>query len=177
MKILDTERLTLRLPAIDDASFVLELVNEPGWLRFIGDRGIRTIDAARDYIVNGPLAMQERYGFCLYTVESKETRAPLGICGLIKRDTLDDVDIGFAFLAKHGNKGYALEAAAAVMGHARDTLGLQRVVAITSPENERSIRLLERLGLRFEKRISTRGEPDDTNLYARDFSAVIVSSP
>jgi RimJ/RimL family protein N-acetyltransferase len=121
--------------------------------------------------------MQERYGFSLYMVESKEARAPLGMCGLIKRETLEDVDIGFAFLAKHAGKGYALEAATAVMDHARETIGLQRVVAITSPENERSIRLLEKLGLRFEKRISTRGAPDDTNLYARDFGAAIASSP
>jgi RimJ/RimL family protein N-acetyltransferase len=176
MKILDTERLALRVLRADDASFILELVNEPGWLRYIGDRGIRTIDAARDYILNGPLAMQERYGFSLYLAESKEAGTPLGMCGLIKRETLEDVDIGFAFPAKHAGKGYALEAAAAVMDHARDALGLQRVVAITSPDNERSIRLLEKLGLRFEKRISTRGAPDDTNLYARDFGAVTASS-
>jgi RimJ/RimL family protein N-acetyltransferase len=170
MKILDTERLALRLLDIGDAPFILELINEPPWLRFIGDRGILTVEAARDYIVNGILAMQWRHGFSLYLAVSKETQMPLGICGLIKRDALDDVDIGFAFLERHGGRGYAHEAAVAVMKHARETLRLKRIVGITSPDNERSIRLLEKLGLRFDKRISMHGAQDDTNLYVRDFA-------
>lgn len=168
MKILDTERLTLRLLEAGDAPFILELVNEPGWLRFIGDRGIRTVEAARDYIVHNVLAMQEKYGFSLYLAESKTNNERLGMCGLIKRDTLNDVDIGFAFLARHAGRGYAHESAAAVMRHARETLRLSRIVAITSPENERSIRLLEKIGLRFDKFLSMKGKPNDTSLYTSD---------
>ncbi|HYD81990.1 MAG TPA: GNAT family N-acetyltransferase [Paucimonas sp.] len=171
MKILDTERLSLRLLRADDAPFVLELLNEPSWKRFIGDRGIRTVEGARDYIVDGPLAMQERHGFSLYLTELKEDRTPLGMCGLIKRDTLDDVDIGFAFLARHWGRGYAYEAAAAVMDYGRHTLGLERIVAIVSPGNERSIKLLESLGLRYQDRIRMKDGEGDTCLYVRDFAA------
>lgn len=143
--VLETERLRLREFVPEDAAFILELVNEPDWLRFIGDRGIRDLEAARRYIADGPRAMQARLGFSLWCVESRQDGRPLGMCGLIKRDTLEHVDIGFAFLARHRGRGYAREAAAATLQHAR-TLGLGRLAAITDPANLRSIRLLEMLG-------------------------------
>jgi RimJ/RimL family protein N-acetyltransferase len=166
VKILDTQRLVVRLLHIDDAPFILKLVNEPSWIQFIGDRGIRTIEAARDYIVNGPLAMQKSHGLSLYMTELKAERTPIGICGLIKRDTLEDVDIGFAFLPEYWGKGYAHESAVAVLEYGRNMLGLQRIVAITSPENLRSIKLLESLGLQFEKKLQMHGETRETSLYA-----------
>jgi RimJ/RimL family protein N-acetyltransferase len=161
MRVLETERLRLRRLTADDAEFILRLVNEPSWLRFIGDRGIRTIDAARDYILSGPVASYERFGFGLYLAELKEDETPVGICGLIKRETLEDVDIGFAFLPAFWGRGYAIEAASATMEHARRDLGLKRIVAITVPDNHASIKVLEKLGLRFERMIKLKeGEPE-----------------
>ena len=165
MKILETDRLLLRELTPGDAPFILELLNEPGWLRFIGDRGLRTVDAARDYLVNGPMAMYDRHGFGLWAVESRDTGSPLGMAGLIRRKGLDDVDIGFAFLERHQGRGYAFEAASAVMGHARDVLGLGRVVAISSVDNADSIRLLERIGLRYEKLVTLPGNDEPVKLF------------
>lgn len=158
-RVLETERLVLRRLTVDDAPFMLRLVNEPSWLRFIGDRGVRTLDDARRYLLEGPIAMYERLGFGLYaTTLRKDDAAPIGICGLVKRDGLDDVDIGFALLPEFWGKGYAREAAAAVMDYAREVVGLRRVVAITSLDNESSARLLEKIGLRFEKMVRLNGE-------------------
>ena len=164
--VLEPERLVLRELTEDDAPFMLELLNEPGWLRFIGDRGIRTVDGARDYIANGPMAMYRQLGFGLYAVVRRLDGVLLGVCGLIKRDSLDDVDIGFAFLERHGGAGYAQEAAAAVMRQAREMLKLPRVVAITSIDNDRSMRLLQRVGLHFEKTVRLQGDDEDVNLFA-----------
>jgi [ribosomal protein S5]-alanine N-acetyltransferase len=164
--ILDTERLSLRELHHGDAAFIVELLNEPGWLRYIGDRGIRTLEAARDYLENGPLAMYREHGFGLWVVEGRHDREPLGLCGLIKRPALADVDIGFAFLARHGRRGYGLESATAVMVHAREVLQLERIVAITSVDNQPSIRLLERIGLRFEKMITLPGGDEPIKLFA-----------
>lgn len=151
MKILETERLLLRRLRLDDAEFIFELVNDPSWLRYIGDKDVKSVEAARGYLERGPMAMYERLGFGLYAVELKAGGEPLGICGLIKRDSLEDVDIGFAFLARHRGRGYAREAAAATLDYGRRVMGLGRIVAITSPDNEDSIRLLEAIGLRFER--------------------------
>jgi RimJ/RimL family protein N-acetyltransferase len=166
LKVLETERLVLRRLTPDDGRFILELLNDPAWLRFIGDKGVKTLDDARNYIVNGPMDMYARLGFGLYGVERKPNPAPIGICGLIKRDGLEDVDIGFAFLSGFRAKGYALEAAAAVMEHARNAFGLRRLVAITSPENEASIRLLGKLGLRFERRMRLAADSPEVSLFA-----------
>jgi [ribosomal protein S5]-alanine N-acetyltransferase len=165
-KILDTERLSLRELHDGDAAFILELLNEPGWLRFIGDRGIRTLEAAGEYIRTVPARMYREHGFGLWAVEPKDGGEPLGMCGLIKRPSLDDVDIGFAFLERHGRRGYGLESATAVMAHARGVLGLQRIVAITSVDNHASIRLLERIGLRFEKMVNLPGDDEAIKLFA-----------
>ena len=142
--VLETARLRLRPLVAADAPFIVELLNEPGWLRFIGDRGVRDLETARGYIENGPRAMYARLGFGLYCVESRDG-TPLGMCGLLKRDNLEHVDLGFAFLARYQGLGYAREAAAAALAEAR-SLGLAQVAAITDPDNLRSIRLLESLG-------------------------------
>src|SRR6185503_18613176 len=134
--MIETTRLTIRRLSADDAEFILKLLNEPSWLRFIGDKGVRTVEDARAYILNGPVEMYSRLGFGLYLVELKEEGISIGMCGLIKRDALEDVDIGFAFLPEYWGKGYAYEAAAAVMSYARSALGLKRVVAITSVDND-----------------------------------------
>lgn len=163
--VIATERLVLRRLVVADAPFVLELVNDPSWLRFIGDKGVRTLDDARAYITNGPQASYARHDFGLWLVELKSARTPLGICGLIRRDTLDDVDIGFAFLPSFRGQGHALEAAAATVRHARECVRLERLVAIVSPGNAASIRLLEKLGMRFERMLQLSAGAPDTALY------------
>ena len=163
---LTTERLTLRELDEADAPFVLELINEPGWIRYIGDRGIRDLDGARDYIAKGPAAMYRELGFGLYAVVHRQSGEALGLCGLIKRDTLEDVDIGFAFLERHCGQGYAFESACAVMAHAREVLALDRVVAVTSLDNHASMKLLNKIGMRFEKVIPWPGSDEQVNLFA-----------
>lgn len=149
MQVLETQRLILRRLTLEDAPFMLELATEPAWLRYIGDRGIHDLVGARTYLERGPLELYRRLGFGLYRVELKSDGTPIGICGLIKRDSLEDVDLGFAFLSRHHSRGYAHESAVATLEHGRRDLGLKRIVAITDPENIRSIRLLERIGFRY----------------------------
>jgi ribosomal-protein-alanine N-acetyltransferase len=161
-----TPRLTLRELESRDAPFICELLTDPGFLRYIGDRGVRDLDSARRYIEQGPRASYAANGFGLWAVERRDTGAPIGICGLLKRDTLDDVDIGYAMLAAQGGAGFALEAAEATLAWARDALGLRRVVAIVMPDNARSIRLLERLGMRFESHLPPDAAGAALSLYA-----------
>jgi RimJ/RimL family protein N-acetyltransferase len=153
-----TARLAIRRLRLEDAPFILELVNDPDWLRFIGDKNVHSLEEARGYLENGPLAMYARHGFGLYAVERGGT--PLGLCGLIKRDTLEDVDLGFAFLPAARGAGHAREASAAMLAHARTDFGLQRLVAITSLDNTRSAAVLEAVGFHFERqlRLSARDE-------------------
>ena len=165
MKVLETERLLLRRMSSDDAEFMLGLLNEPSWLRFIGDRGVRTLDDARAYILKGPVAMYERHGFGLYVTELKAEGVPIGICGLVRRDFLDDVDVGFALLPRFWGQGYAYESASAVMEYGKSALGLKRIVAITAQDNHSSIKLLEKLGLRFERLIPSPGEGPEIKLF------------
>jgi RimJ/RimL family protein N-acetyltransferase len=166
MNVLQTDRLTLRRITTDDAPVILALVNDPAWLEFIGDRGVRTLDDARAYIEKGPVAMYQRLGFGLYLAVRKADGAPVGMAGLVKRDTLDDVDVGFAFFPEFRGQGYAHEAAAAVIAHGKSALGLDRIVAITSPSNARSIRVLEKLGLVFERSLGRSPEGLETWLFA-----------
>lgn len=168
LKVLETDRLIVRWLSADDAEFILQLLNEPSWLRFIGDKGVRTIEDARNYILNGPMEMYSRLGFGLYLVELKEDGSSIGICGLIKRDSLEDVDIGFAFLPKYWGKGYAYEAAYAVMEYGKRALGLNRIVAITSTENYVSAKLLEKLGFNFEGMVKLSSGGDEIKLFALD---------
>ena len=169
MQVLDTERLSLHRLTFDDAEFILRLVNEPSWLEFIGDKGVRSLEDARHYLGTGPMASYERHGFGLYLVKRKSDGERLGMCGLIKRDALPDVDIGFAFLPEHWGKGYAHEASAAVLEHAQRDFKLARILAITSPHNDSSIRVLERIGLRFE-RLMELAPGDPVKLFARDLA-------
>jgi RimJ/RimL family protein N-acetyltransferase len=164
--VTETDRLVLRKLATQDAAFILELVKGAAFLQFIGDKSVRTLDDARDYILKGPVDSYERFGFGLYLCELKDTRTPIGMCGLIKRDCLDDVDIGFAFLPEFWGKGYCYEAASAVLAMGRNTYGLDRIVAITSVDNDRSIRVLERLGMRFERMITLPDSPSEVRLFS-----------
>lgn len=147
---LTTERLRLEPFTTDDAAFALTLLNEPSFHQYIGDKGVRDLDGARRYLETGPLASYTRHGHGLLRVGLRDDATPIGMCGLLRRDSCPDPDIGFAFLPAYWGQGYALEAARAVLEHGRATLKLRRIVAFTAPDNERSGRLLERIGLRFE---------------------------
>jgi RimJ/RimL family protein N-acetyltransferase len=168
LKILETERLLLRQFSTDDDEFILELVNEPSFIQNIGDRGVRTLEDARAYILNGPVASYAKNGFGLYLVALKETDESIGMCGLIKRDGLDDIDIGYSFLPKYWSKGYAVESALAIKEYARDVIGLKRIVAITDPANEGSIRVLEKIGLRFEKMVQLSADDIELKLFGTE---------
>jgi len=171
VNVLSTSRLSLRRLDEGDAAFIVELMNDPDWLRFIGDRGVRTLDDARDYIATGPGAMYARHGYGLYAVERRNEPGPIGICGLVRRDWLEDADLGFAFLPAFRGAGYAREAAAATLEHAKDDLGLHRVLAIVSPENEASVRLLAKLGMTFQR--MDRPAPDaaeEVCVYGRELA-------
>jgi RimJ/RimL family protein N-acetyltransferase len=161
-----TERLLIRRMEETDAAFVVELVNDPAWIRYIGDNGVRTVQDAERYIRNGPVAMYVTRGFGLYLVELKESSEPIGICGLIKREGLSDVDLGFAFLQRFWGAGYALEAAAATVAFARDSLRLRRIVAITTRDNRRSSQLLRKLGFAFEDYVRPDADGAELELYA-----------
>ncbi|MFC0134486.1 GNAT family N-acetyltransferase [Massilia eurypsychrophila] len=167
--ILDTERLRLRTLDPDDAAVYLKVVNVPAFIEYIGDRGIRTIDAARKAIAEGPVAMQHALGHSLYLVERKEDGAAIGMCGLIKRESLPDVDIGYAFLPEYGGKGYATEAAAGVLAYAA-SIGLRRLLAITSPGNDASNAVLKKIGMRFDKMVYLSPDDPGTLLYCCDFT-------
>ena len=145
-----TARLSIRELVEDDAPFVVQLLNDPAFLQYVGDKGVRTLDEAREYITTGPRAMYAEFGFGLWVVELPDG-TPIGLCGLLKRPVLDDVDLGFALLPQFRRAGYTLEAASAVMAYARETLQLDRLVAIVNPDNEASASLLERLGFSFEE--------------------------
>jgi len=166
--VLETDRLVLRRLSVEDAAFILQLVNEPSFLRFIGDKGVTTLDDARDYILRDPADSYERFGFGLYLCEQIDSKAPIGMCGLIKRECLDDVDIGFAFLPEFWGKGYCYEAAAAVLAMAKSAFGLHRIVAVTSIDNDRSIRVLEKLGMKFEGMVKLSDDAPEVKLFARD---------
>ncbi|HSB00329.1 MAG TPA: GNAT family N-acetyltransferase [Anaerolineales bacterium] len=169
MKVLETERLLLRQFSLEDAEFILALLNEPSFIQNIGDRGVRTLADARSYLTRVPIASYAKNGFGLYLVLLKETQESIGMCGLIKRDSLEDVDIGYAFLPKFWSKGYAVESALAVKAYAKDVIGLKRMVAITDPANEGSIRVLEKIGLRFEKMVRLSEDDIELKLFAVDF--------
>jgi [ribosomal protein S5]-alanine N-acetyltransferase len=165
LSLLETSRLQLRRLDQDDAAFMLALLNEPSFIRNIGDRGVRTIEAAREYILAGPMASYARFGFGLYLVELRATRTAIGICGILKRDELPEPDLGFAFLPDYWSQGYAREAAAAVKDYARDLLALPRLLAIANAANASSIRLLEHLGFVFTSVMKLTADAAPVNLY------------
>ena len=162
--IAETARLRIRPLELGDAPFIRELVNDPDWIRNIGNKNVRTLDDARRYLENGPIAMYARMGFGLFAVEVKASGECAGICGLIKRDGFDYVDLGFAFLPRFRGAGYAFEASTAVIADGSERFGVRRVVAIVSPGNQASTRLLAKLGFRFERNVDFHGE--SLELYA-----------
>lgn len=166
MNVLATPRLILRELEAEDAPFMLELLNEPSYILNIADRGVRDLDGARTYLEQRWRASYAAHGFGLWLVVERGTDAPAGLCGLVRRDGLDDVDIGYAFLPAFWGRGYAIEAAQGVLAYARDVVGLARLVAIAVPENRPSIRVLEKLGMSFERIIRLPGEQKDLVLYA-----------
>lgn len=168
MQVIETRRLLLRYFRADDAGFIVRLLNEPSFIEYIGDKGVRTVAEANQYLHDGPLASYERFGYGLNMVELKETGEPIGMCGLVRREMLDDADIGYAFLEEYWANGYARESAEAVLNHARETLGIDRIVAIVTPENHSSIKLLEKVGLTFERMIRLPEDDADVKLFASD---------
>jgi RimJ/RimL family protein N-acetyltransferase len=164
--ILETERLRLREFNLDDWAFIIELLNSAGWLQFIGDRNARTPEQAKKYLENGPLKSYQVNGYGLMMVETKDNKNAIGMCGMLNRDNLECPDIGFAFLPQLSGKGYALEAAGATMAYAKETLGIPKIVAITLPDNVKSIRLLEKIGLRYIKRFSFSDSKEELLLYS-----------
>ncbi|MCA1566364.1 MAG: GNAT family N-acetyltransferase [Acidobacteria bacterium] len=168
MNVLETERLNLRPLDAGDAAFILELLNGEAFLHNIGDKGVRTVEDAVRYILEGPVDSYTQHGFGLWLVELKEAGTPAGICGLVKRDTLPDADIGYAFLPRFWSRGYACESAAAVLSYASNALGLRRVLAITNPDNTGSIKVLEKIGLRFDRLVRLSDDAPEIMLFASD---------
>lgn len=154
---MQTARLRLREMHAADAPYLLEQLNQPSFIRNIGDRNVRTLEDAGRYLEDRVMASYRRHGFGMYVVELQGSGEPVGMAGLVKRDGLQDVDIGYALLERHWGKGYALEAASAVLAHALQVLKLPRVVAITEPDNEPSQALLRKLGLRYVQTVSVPG--------------------
>ncbi len=168
MNVIETERLNLREVTEADAAFVLELLNDPDFIRNVADRGVRTLEEARRYVAEKFVESYRRDGFGFWLVEPKETETPAGICGLVKRDTLPGVDVGYAFLPAFRSKGYASESASAVMSYARETLGLRRLYAIVNPDNAVSVRVLEKLGMRFERMVRLSDDEPEIKLFVTD---------
>ena len=164
-RTLITERLDLRWLDIGDAAFMLSIWNDPAFVRYVGDRGVRTVAEAEQSLAAGALKLYSDFGYGPYCVALRGDDASIGICGLFKREHLDAPDIGFAFLPAHCRNGYAYESASAVLSHTRDDLGLDRVTAIVSPENAASIGLIEKLGMQEERRMRMPGEDHDVLLY------------
>lgn len=166
--MITTPRLTIRPFTHGDAEFVLRLLNDATFIRNIADRGVRTLEQARDYLTAGPLASDAAHGFGLWRVALRENDVPIGMCGLVKRDALEDVDVGYAFLPEYTAQGFARESAAAVLAWARKVRGLSRLVAVVNPGNDRSIRLLEKLGFRFERMVRLSADGEDLRLFANE---------
>ncbi len=169
MKVLATPRLLLRTAQLGDASLYLALMNDPDFIAYVGDRGIRTLRAAREALREGPVRMQAERGHSIYVVVRRADRVALGMSGLIRRDGLDGVDIGYAFLPAYRGQGYALEAALALVNYAKDGLGLPRLLAIVDPKNHSSVSLLQKIGLQFDKIMRLTPHDTDVHLYAISF--------
>jgi [ribosomal protein S5]-alanine N-acetyltransferase len=166
--VLETERTRLIRLKSEDSPFILEVVNDPSFIENIGDRGVRTLSDAEAYIKR-VTDSYERHGFGLYRVELKDSKESIGISGLVKRDTLAEPDVGFAFLPKYWLKGYAVETAQAVLNYARDELKIKRVLGITSPKNVGSVRVLEKIGLKFDGVTKLVGDDKDVKLFSIQF--------
>ena len=165
-KVLETERLELGIIGEEDAEIMLAIWNDPGFIRNVSDRGVRTIEEAREAIRDGAQKLFDDYGYGPYWMQLKSDGTRIGICGLFKRDNLDDPDIGFAVLPNWIGRGYAGEAATAVVAYARDELRLSTITAIVSPGNEPSIGLIQKLGMTFDRMITMPGDDDEIRLYS-----------
>lgn len=166
MVILQTKRLILREFNPADAAFILTLLNNPSWLQYIGDRKVRTLQEANNYLENGPIKSYRENGFGLSMVELKKSHTPIGICGLIRREVLENADIGYALLPEYTGLGYAFEIVSSTLEHAKNKLGLDTVVAITTANNEQSIRLLNKTGMRFEKKVQLSEDEESLMLFS-----------
>lgn len=164
--MITTDRLVIEPLTLADDAFIVELLTDPDWLRYIGDRGVRTVSDARNYLEKGPMASYATHGFGLYRVALRDTGVPIGLCGLLRRESLPHVDIGFAFLPAFRAQGFAFEAASATMAYGREALGLARIVAIVSPDNAGSIRLLQKLGMEREGMVQLSEGADAVCVYA-----------
>lgn len=164
--VIETERLILRKFMVDDASFILKLLNTPSWLRFIGDRNVHNVEEAEQFLLNGYLKSYETHGFGFYAAIEKSTQNPIGMCGLVKRNTLEDVDIGFAFMPEFMGKGYGFEAASATLNYAENVLKLEKVIAIVDPENAVSIALIKKIGLQFERLVRLSADDIELMLFS-----------
>jgi ribosomal-protein-alanine N-acetyltransferase len=164
---LETERLILRRLEFDDAPFVMALLNEPSFIKNIGDRGVRSLSDARRYLLEGPMAMYDRHGFGLWHTALKSDGTPVGMCGLLQRDYFKDPDVGYALFPAYWGKGLAFEAAAGTLQHGVRKFGMKRVIATVAVGNASSIRVLEKLGMTYEGMHATKpGEPE-VRLYGR----------
>lgn len=166
-RILETERLYLREISLSDSEFIYRLVNSPKWIKFIGDRKIRSIKDAKKYITDGPIKSYKINGFGLWLIELKDSLIPIGICGLLKRDYLQDHDIGFAILPEYENNGYTLEAAEATLSFAKSKLNISKILAFTLNYNGKSISLLNKLGLTFDKMIHIPNDDEELALFSK----------
>ena len=165
MIILETDRLILREVTLEDDAFVLELLNEPAYLLYIGDKNVRSLEDARKYISIGPLASYAKHGYGLWRVALKSDDTLIGMCGLLKRDGMDQTDIGYALLARYHGRGYAREAASATLAHARNVFRLGTLQAVTALENPASIGLLEKLGFKFDRMVELPNYAEPSRLF------------
>lgn len=163
--VIHTERLSLRELTINDTLFIIDLLNSPDWLKFIGNRNIKTDIQALDFIINGPIKSYNENGYGLYVVELKDTKKPIGMCGIINRTFLNWPDIGFAFLPDYIGKGFGYEAANATLEFAKNSLKLNKLCAITVANNSKSIKLLEKLGFSFSEIIVLPETKEKLHLY------------
>jgi len=168
---LETRRLILRRFEAGDAPFVLRLLNEPSFIENIGDKGVRSLEDAQRYLREGPMAMYELHGFGLWHASRKSDGEAVGMCGLLRRDNLPDVDIGYAYLPGFWGQGFAFEAAEATMRHAAGKFGLRRLIGVVSPGNSGSIRVLEKLGMSFECMYPMHPGQPEVCLYGRTLGA------
>lgn len=165
--VLETERLRLRKLTTDDAGFILNLVNDPDWIRYIGDRGVRSLRDATQFIAEGPLASYSSYGYGLWLAELKDSGRAAGLCGVLKRKHLEHPDLGYALLPEFRHQGLALEACRSVVDYAREKLGTRTLLAVVSPENGRSLSLLEKLGFVCVGKVAMPGQEAEVPLFQK----------
>lgn len=168
MTLIDTDRLAIRYITEDESHFIHRLLNDPSWIKYIGDKGIKTEEDAKNYIQTGPIQMYKEYGFGLYLVTLKETGVPIGLCGLIKRPSLENIDLGYAFLPEYTGKGYAFEATKAVLQYGKEQLSIDKIVAITTIDNFSSEKVLLKLGFIFDSLIKEKNDAEELKLFTKD---------